>query len=132
LNYEVHGLTDITGFGFAGHALEMAVHSGVRMRVSFGALPLYPGAVEMYAVGVETGSNAGIRRQCGDRLQNAAPLRPEQQELLVDPQTSGGLLVSLPEGQASGLVRDLHAAGVPWAEVIGRVEAGDPALIVEG
>jgi selenide,water dikinase len=45
LKYDVHGMTDITGFGFAGHALEMAVHSGVRMKISFTALPVYEGAV---------------------------------------------------------------------------------------
>ena len=131
LDYEVHGLTDITGFGFAGHTLEMAVHSGVRLHVSFGALPLYPGAVEMYVAGVDTGSNAGNRRVCGDRLQIVAELSPERAELLVDPQTSGGLLISLPEGQANDLVRDLHRVGVPWASVIGRVEEGKPALVIE-
>ena len=56
LGFEVHGLTDITGFGFAGHALEMATQSKVRMRISFGKLPIYPGAVEMYAAGIDTGS----------------------------------------------------------------------------
>jgi selenide,water dikinase len=132
LKYEIHGLTDITGFGFAAHALEMAVHSGVGMRISFSALPLYPGAVEMYAGGLGTGSNAGNRRHCGERLEILADLRKEQEELLFDPQTSGGLLISLPEGQANDLVRDLHGAGIPWAAVIGRAEPGTPALIVEG
>lgn len=131
LGYEIHGLTDITGFGFAGHALEMAVHSGVRMRVSFAALPIYPGAAEMYAAGVGTGSNDGNRRICGDRLRIVATLSPERAELLVDPQTSGGLLISLPEGRAKDLVRDLHGAGVPWAAVIGRVEEGEGALVIE-
>ena len=131
LKYDVHGLTDITGFGFAGHALEMAVHSEVRMTVSFSALPLYEGAVEMYAAGVTTGTNEGNRRVCGGRLEVTAPLRREEAEILVDPQTSGGLLISLPELQAAELVRDLHEAGVPWAAQIGRTEIGTPALVVE-
>ncbi len=130
LRYEVRALTDITGFGFAGHALEMAIGSGVRLAVSFRALPLYPAAAEMYAAGVTTGSNAGNRRVCGERLVVRASLRPEEEELLVDPQTSGGLLISLPEGQARVLVDDLHGAGVPWAAVVGRVEAGEPAVVV--
>ncbi|GAB4274054.1 MAG: selenide, water dikinase SelD [Deferrisomatales bacterium] len=130
LPYPIHGLTDITGFGFAGHALEMAVHSGVRLRVSFGALPLYPGAVEMYAAGVTTGSNAGNRRVCGGRLRVLASLPKEREELLVDPQTSGGLLLSLPEGEAGRLVADLHRAGVPWAAVVGEVESGEPGIDV--
>jgi len=131
LRYEVHGLTDITGFGFAGHALEMARHSKVRMRVSFARLPLYPASVEMYAAGVETGSNAGNRRLCGGRLEITAALTGSQEEILFDPQTSGGLLISLPLGQANDLVRDLHAAGIPWAAAIGEVEAGTPSLAVE-
>jgi selenide,water dikinase len=131
LPYGVHGLTDITGFGFAGHALEMAVHSGVRMRVSFKALPLYPGAAEMYAAGVTTGSNPGNRRVCGGRLRVRAALGKGREELLVDPQTSGGLLISLPAGDAPALVADLHRNGVPWAAVIGQVESGEPGIDVE-
>jgi selenide,water dikinase len=131
LKYDVHGMTDITGFGFAGHALEMAVHSGVRMNVSFSALPVYEGAVKMYASGVTTGTNAGNRRVCGGRLRVKADLKREQNEILVDPQTSGGLLISLPEGQAKELVGDLHAAGVPWAALIGSTEGGMPEIVVE-
>ena len=131
LKYDVHGLTDITGFGFAGHALEMAIHSGVRLTVSFSKLPLYDLAVDMYAAGVTTGTNDGNRRMCGSRLETSDSLRREEAEILVDPQTSGGLLISLPEGQASDLVRDLHEAGVPWAKVIGSAVAGDPALVVD-
>jgi selenide,water dikinase len=131
LKYDVHGMTDITGFGFAGHALEMAVHSGVRMKISFTALPVYEGAVKMYASGVTTGTNEGNRRVCGGRLQVKADLKREQSEILVDPQTSGGLLISLPDGQAKDLVGDLHAAGVPWAALIGVAEGGDPEMVVE-
>jgi selenide,water dikinase len=131
LKYDVHGMTDITGFGFAGHALEMAVHSGVRMNISFSALPIYEGAVKMYASGVSTGTNAGNRRVCGGRLRVEANLKREQNEILVDPQTSGGLLISLPEGQAKELVGDLHAAGVPWAALIGSAEGGVPEIVVE-
>ncbi|MBI5444400.1 MAG: selenide, water dikinase SelD [Deltaproteobacteria bacterium] len=131
LRYEVHGLTDVTGFGFAGHAMEMAVHSAVKLRISFASLPVYPAAEEMYAAGVSTGSNAGNRRLCGERLQVVASLRKTQEELLVDPQTSGGLLISLPEGQAKELVRELKQAGVPWASAIGYAEAGEPGIVVE-
>jgi len=130
LRHEVHALTDITGFGIAGHALEMAAGSGVRIVLSYRALPLYPGTTEMYAAGVGTGSNAGNRALCGERLRFAAQLRRERQEVLFDPQTSGGLLAALPEAQAREYVRDLHAAGLPWAAVIGFVEAGAPGITV--
>jgi len=130
LKYEIHALTDITGFGIGGHAQEMAAGSGVRIVLSFKALPLYPGVVEMYAAGVSTGSNAGNRALCGERLRFAVKLRREQEEVLFDPQTSGGLLAALPEAQALEYVRDLHAAGLPWAAIIGHAESGMPGITI--
>ena len=132
LKYEIHALTDITGFGIAGHGLEMAAGSGVRVVLSFPALPLYPGTEAMYAAGVSTGSNAGNRTLCGSSLQIAAKLRRGEEEVLFDPQTSGGLLAALPEAQARDLVRDLRAAGLPWAAIVGHVESGEPGITVAG
>jgi selenide,water dikinase len=130
LRHEVHALTDITGFGISGHGLEMAVGSGVRIVLSFKALPLYPGALAMYAAGVSTGSNAGNRALCASRLLVAVKLRREEEEVLFDPQTSGGLLAALPEAQAREYVLDLHAAGLPWAAIVGLVESGEPGITV--
>ncbi|MHB8894172.1 MAG: selenide, water dikinase SelD [Candidatus Geothermincolia bacterium] len=130
LKHEIHALTDITGFGVGGHALEMAAASGVRVVLSFKALPLYPGVVEMYAAGVNTASNAGNRALCGERLSFSLKLRGEQEEVLFDPQTSGGLLAALPEAQAREYVRELHAAGWPWAAIVGHAEAGAPGITV--
>jgi selenide,water dikinase len=130
LRHPVHGLTDITGFGFGGHAMEMAAGSRLRLVVSFAALPLYPGAVELYAAGVGTGSNAGNRELCGGRLRFPAGLARERQEILFDPQTSGGLLVALPEAAARELVRELRASGMPGAAVVGHAEAGEPGITV--
>jgi selenide,water dikinase len=129
LRHEVHALTDVTGFGLAGHAMEVAAGSGVRLVLSFAALPLLPGAVEMYAAGVTTGSNAGNRALCGAGLRFAARLRREEEEILFDPQTSGGLLVALPEPAARALVADLRAAGAPGA-LVGHAEAGEPGILV--
>jgi selenide,water dikinase len=131
LKYEVHGLTDITGFALGGHGLEMAVHSGVRMVLDYSSLPVYEGAREMYAAGVTTGTNEGNRRLCGGRLEFGRALPRKEEEIIFDPQTSGGLLISLPEGQAADLVRDLHGADVPWAAVIGHVEEGVPGITVK-
>ena len=132
LKYEIHALTDITGFGISGHGLEMAAGSGVRIVLSFKTLPLYPGTVEMYAAGVTTGSNAGNRALCGERLRFSVKLRREQEEVLFDPQTSGGLLAALPEAQAREYVREMHAAGLPWAAIVGHTEAGAPGVTVIG
>ena len=130
LKYEIHALTDITGFGIGGHGLEMAAGSNVRIVLSFGALPLYPGTAEMYAAGVSTGSNPGNRGMCGERLRFSAQLRRAQEEILFDPQTSGGLLAALPEAQAGAYVRDLRAAGAVQAAIIGHAEAGDAGIVV--
>ena len=110
--------------------MEMAAGSGVRIVISFRALPLYTGAVAMYAAGVGTGSNAGNRVLCGSRLRFDARLASEREEVLFDPQTSGGLLAALPAAQAEEYVRDLRAAGMPWAAVVGHAEAGDPGITV--
>ena len=98
--------------------------------MSFKALPLYDGALEMYAAGVGTGSNRGNRIHCGDGVQIRAHLRKEEEEIVYDPQTSGGLLISLPEAEAEGLVKDLHAAGVPWAAVVGHAEEGEAGVTI--
>jgi selenide,water dikinase len=86
----------------------------------------------MYAAGVSTGSNAGNRALCGTCLLIDAKLRREEEEVLFDPQTSGGLLAALPEAQAHEYVRDLHAAGMSWAAIVGHVEAGEPGITVTG
>jgi selenide,water dikinase len=123
LRREVHALTDITGFGFGGHTMEMAAGSRVRFVVRFSALPLYPGTVEMYAAGVGTGSNAGNRALCGERLRFDAHLPRERQEVLFDPQTSGGLLVALSREKLAWLLAELEEAGATgWA--IGDVVEG--------
>jgi len=129
--HEIHAVTDVTGFGLGGHAMEMAVHSKVRMRFFFRDLPLYEGAVGMYAAGISTASNRGNREVCGGRLEIRAALTREEEEILFDPQTSGGLLISLPEGAAANLVRDLHGAGVSWASIVGMVGRGEPGISVE-
>ncbi len=129
--FGVSAATDITGFGLLGHALEMARGSGATLEIDYSALPVYPHALAMYRKGETTGSNAANRKLAAGRLTIRLPLRKEQEELLFDPQTSGGLLLSLPPSQAWKLRDELNRAGVEAACVIGRVlEAGGPGLVV--
>jgi len=131
LAYDVHACTDITGFGILGHLVEVALGSGVTVRVDFSALPFYQGAADMYKKGETTGSN-----KANKALVARHPLREErellhhEQELLYDPQTSGGLLLALPKEQAIILLKDLHDAGVPDASLIGEVVSGEVGLVV--
>ncbi len=125
LKYEVHACTDISGFGIAGHSLEVAKGSCVEIRLSFRRIPLYPNALRMYRKGETTGSNKANRKLSEGFLEIAAALADKEEELLFDPQTSGGLLLAVPSHQADSLIRDLHAAGVEHAALAGEVVAGE-------
>ncbi len=91
----VTAMTDVTGFGLLGHLLEICQGSGVAARVDFDRVPFLPHVKEYLAMGCSPG---GARRNFASYGEQIAPLTPEQQQLLCDPQTSGGLLVAvLPE-----------------------------------
>jgi selenide,water dikinase len=123
LKFEVHSCTDITGFGILGHALEMATASSVRIEIEFSALPCYPNSVDMYRKGETTGSNKANRKLVEDSLHIDARLSEEQHQWLFDPQTSGGLLLSVPASVAEIIVNQLRDAGISSASVIGKVES---------
>ena len=119
LDYDVHGCTDITGFGILGHSLEMARGSGVQIDLVYADLPFYANAEDMYRKGETTGSNQANRKLVEAHLEVKANLSSAQRELLFDPQTSGGLLLSVPTEQALQLVQTLRAAGVIHAKLVG-------------
>ena len=129
--FDVHAATDITGFGLAGHALEMARGSGVTLEIDVGSLPTLPRALEMYEHGVTTGANAENREQVGEAALYEKELPGKQGEILVDPQTSGGLFAAVPETQAAAAVEALHEAGVEAACIAGRaVDLSPPHYLV--
>jgi selenide,water dikinase len=130
IQFEVHACTDVTGFGLAGHAMEMAEASGVRLSLELAALPLYPNAAAMYRKGETTGSNEANRELVADRFELAVEVEPALAELFFDPQTSGGLLLAVPGQQADELVERLHEAGVTAAARIGTAIEGEPGVVV--
>ncbi len=131
LAFEVHGCTDITGFGILGHLLEVALGASAGVVVEYHALPFYPGAREMYEKGETTGSNKGNRAMVARYpLAMEIALSPAEEELLYDPQTSGGLLLAVPAAQADALITALQQAGAPVAARIGEVVEGVPGLRV--
>jgi len=119
LQFEVHACTDVTGFGILGHSLEMARGSGVRIDLRFDALPFYPHAEAMYRRGETTGSNQANRQLVENFLEIQARLSAEKRDLLFDPQTSGGLVIAVPEGQAEELLQQLKKTGIEAAAIIG-------------
>jgi selenide,water dikinase len=132
LQYELHGCTDVTGFGILGHLVEVADGSGVQILLDYDALPFYPGAHDMYKKGQTTGSNKANRA-----LVARYPLTVERElsrfreELLYDPQTSGGLLLALPKKQAEKLLAELHSSGIGEAVKIGEVVEGTVGITVQ-
>ena len=123
LDFNVHACTDITGFGLIGHSLEMAKGSRAQIDLFYDKLPFYPNALQMYRRGETTGSNKANRRLAEGLLNRIRKLSREEEELLFDPQTSGGLLLSVPSEKAEALVMELKKAGIKSAALIGEVAA---------
>jgi selenide,water dikinase len=121
LNLDVHACTDITGFGIVGHSLEMAKGSQVRINLFYEKLPLYPNALSMYRRGETTGSNKANKKLAEGLFKKIRELSGEEEELLFDPQTSGGLLLSVSSTQADRLVTQLKEAGMEAAGRVGEV-----------
>jgi len=130
LKFELHACTDITGFGIAGHLLEVARGSSTRIILKYAELPLYPGAIDMYRKGETTGSNQENRRMTQKNMEIQVALSSIEEEVLYDPQTSGGLLLSVPDAQAEELLKALHAAGLPSAVRVGEVMDGPAGITV--
>jgi selenide, water dikinase len=118
LAYDVHACTDITGFGLIGHAREMAAGSGVTLEIEASAVRFLPGAVDYARQGALAGGLKNNREFASCAVEIQAEIAPEIESLLYDPQTSGGLLISLPESDAAQLER-----AYPSAYRIGRVTA---------
>lgn len=118
------GCTDITGFGLLGHAYEMAKASGVTLRIDSSKVPLLPDTLELIEMGMLTRGDKNNRLYVGDEVRFAADVSSVMQSALFDPQTAGGLLISVaPPGAASFL------AALPGAREIGTVEALTDKLI---
>ena len=132
LQYDLHACTDITGFGLLGHMLEVADGSGVHVVLNYNALPFYSGANDMYKKGQTTGSNKANRALVARfPLVFERQLSLSQEELLYDPQTSGGLLLSLPKEQAQKLLADLYSAGIDVAKIIGEIVDGTVGVTIQ-
>ncbi len=110
LRFDVHGCTDVTGFGLIGHAREMAIASGVTLEIHVDSVRFLPGAVLYAKAGVVPGGLNNNRDFASCAVAASRELPREIEDLLYDPQTSGGLLIALPERQAAELERSLEGA----------------------
>ena len=120
-SFSPNAVTDVTGFGLLGHAHETAERSGVRIALDADRLPALPGALELAADGTRTGGDRRNREFAGPHVESSAS--PELEALAYDPQTAGGLLVTLPSDKRVVLEATFAAAGLTLHHV-GAVEEG--------
>jgi selenide,water dikinase len=116
LRFDVHACTDVTGFGLLGHSREMALGSGVTLEIETASLPFLPGALDYARQGALSGGLKNNREFALSCVEYTRDIAPEVDDLLYDPQTSGGLLIALLPSEAESFLRDY-----PKARRIGRV-----------
>ncbi|MBX3394592.1 MAG: selenide, water dikinase SelD [Phycisphaerae bacterium] len=124
-----HAATDITGFGLVGHAFEIAEAGNVTIEIDAGSVPLLQRAAELAEAGVLTRAHKGTIAHLADRLR-IEDVAPWLAKLLCDAQTSGGLLIAVPEEKADALVEALQRRRTPVAMPIGRVLSRSDAAVV--
>jgi selenide,water dikinase len=117
--YHVHACTDVTGFSLMGHSYEMASGSGVTLRLHAAALPVLPGALRLAVEGYITGGCKRNRTYLADKAAVRPDVTQALDEVAFDPQTSGGLLIAVPEAEARALTEQLLSEGVLAAAIIG-------------
>ena len=130
-NAAVHAMTDVTGFGLLGHALEMARGSNLSLIIRADDLPLLPDAASLAQEKFITGASARNWASYADSVALPPGLAEWRRHLLTDPQTSGGLLIACDPGQADVLLQGIVGAGYPYARKIGRTTDGTPSVVIE-
>ena len=119
-DFQLQGATDVTGFGLGGHVLEMAQAGGVHMQIWTQAVPVMDQALELASMGLVPAGAYANKAHCQKSLQVGNGVDPLLVDVIFDPQTSGGLVLSVPEGQVDEVQAALRLSG-DLAEVIGQV-----------
>jgi len=127
---DVHALTDVTGFGLAGHLLEICRGSGLSAQVAFADLPLIADALEWAKQGVATGASDRNWKSYGDQVSLPGGFAEWKRKLVSDPQTSGGLLVACAPHAVQGVLSEFEKEGFAEAKTIGKLSAGPAKLVV--
>jgi selenide, water dikinase len=130
-HFAVHAMTDVTGFGMIGHAREIALASSVSLRLYASRIPLLEGALECVHAGHIPGGLKANREFAECVVGYGEGISEEIKTILFDPQTAGGLLVSVAPEDATELTRALNAAGVPAVEIGEVLPSGKPLIAVE-
>ena len=126
----VNALTDVTGFGLLGHLFEVCEGSGLMATLDWGKLPILPIALGYAKKGYNTGAANRNWTSFGDHVTVPEGMEQWQRNMLMDPQTSGGLLVSCPPNRADAVVGLFHEQGYRFATVVGEMSTGTPHVTV--
>lgn len=129
VQYNASAATDISGFGLAEHVWEVARASKVGIRLYASEVPHYPESLEMIAKGVKMGMTESNQQAVGDNIRFEEEISSEMRELFFDPQTSGGLLISISGERAESLLSVLHQNDVKEAKIIGEIFASEKPKI---
>lgn len=121
-NFTIHACTDVTGFSLMGHSVEMASVSNVTIHIKTYDIPLFDDVIEAARMGLVPAASYGNRKAITD-VQVDKILDSVWTDILFDPQTSGGLLFSVPATEGADLVKALHDEGVEYATIVGTVES---------
>ena len=132
MNYHVSSCTDVTGFSIMGHGLEMAEGSGCTIHLMANQIPYHPEAFEMADMGIIPAGAYRNRRYAEGKTELRGNVSRTMEDILYDPQTSGGLLIALPEAEAEACLRQMRTL-IPEAAIVGYVtEMENKPLVVEG
>jgi selenide, water dikinase len=128
---DVHAMTDVTGFGLLGHALEMARSSKLTLNIRGTEVPLLTQAMGLAKQGLVTGASHRNWASYGDEVRLPTGYPEWRRHLLTDPQTSGGLLIACAQDRAGAIARSIRESGYPTAQVIGFAKRGAAGVEVE-
>lgn len=129
-DFTVHACTDITGFGFVGHLAEMVVDSGFGARIYSSALPIYKEALEWADMGLIPAGTYTNRDFRGKFVEFSSNVNRNIQDILFDPQTSGGLLIAVEKDEAEDMLTKLKSCGVVSAAIVGQVISAPVDMII--
>ncbi len=121
LEFGANACTDVTGFSLIGHLAEMAFSSKVDVEITWDDVPIFPEVIEYVAEGIVPGAVERNRESSGERVSAGEDVEPAMLDICFDAQTSGGLLVAIPEAKAAAMLESLHKAGIREAAIIGKV-----------
>jgi selenide,water dikinase len=127
---DVHAITDVTGFGLLGHALEIARGSNLTVSIRGSEVPMLTQAAALAQQGFVTGASHRNWASYGEEVRLPAGYPEWQRHLLTDPQTSGGILIACAPERADAIARSIREAGYPTARIIGSAERGAASIVV--